>query len=83
MVITSADAPCTIPVGYFFGGWMIDEICEPFMEHVSAESMIVAMFGMGKGSGAGMMIFILGLSGMTLCLVFWRILKKYKYQEAA
>ena len=73
----------TIPVGYFFGGWMIDEICEPFMEHVSAESMIVAMFGMGKGSGAGMMIFILGLSGMTLCLVFWRILKKCKYQEAA
>ena len=44
-----------IPVGYFFGGWMVDVICEPFMERVSKESFLVAMFGVGKGSGAGMM----------------------------
>ncbi len=71
----------TIPVGFFFGGWMVDVICEPLMERVSAESILAAMFGLGKGSGAGMMIFILGLLGMAICLVFGRILRKYKYQE--
>jgi DHA3 family macrolide efflux protein-like MFS transporter len=71
----------TIPIGYFFGGWMVDVICEPFMERVSTESIMAAMFGLGKGSGAGMMIFMLGLIGMVICLVFGRILKKYHYHE--
>lgn len=71
----------TIPIGYFCGGWMVDVICEPFMKSVSKEGILAIMFGIGKGSGAGMMIFILGLLGMTLCLVFGRILKKYKYKE--
>lgn len=62
---------------------MVDVICEPFMESVSNESIPAIMFGIGKGSGAGMMIFILGLAGMTLCLIFGRILKKYKYEELA
>ena len=70
----------TIPLGYF-GGWMVDVICEPFMESISKESIPAIMFGTGKGSGAGMMIFILGLLGMTICLVFGGILKKYKYRE--
>jgi len=71
----------TIPIGYFFGGWMVDVICEPFMEGISKENILAIMFGIGKGSGAGMMIFILGLLGMTICLVFGGILKKYKYRE--
>lgn len=71
----------TIPIGYFLGGWMVDVICEPFMESVSAESILATMFGLGKGSGAGMMIFILGLLGMIICMVFWGILKRYSYQE--
>lgn len=71
----------TIPIGHFFGGWMVDIICEPFMERVSTDSIMVTMFGLGKGSGAGMMIFILGILGMILCLAFGRVLRKYKYQE--
>lgn len=71
----------TIPIGRFFGGWMVDVVCEPFMGRVSADSIFVSMFGSGKGSGAGMMIFILGILGMTVSLVFGAILKKYKYQE--
>lgn len=62
---------------------MVDVICEPFMESVSKESMLAIMFGMGKGSGAGMMIFIFGLLGMAICLVFGGVLKKYKYEELA
>ncbi|NLX75937.1 MAG: MFS transporter [Clostridiaceae bacterium] len=72
----------TIPIGFFFGGWMVDAVCEPLMERVSAESIMVTMFGQGKGSGAGMMIFILGLLGMAICLIFGRILRKYKYHES-
>jgi hypothetical protein len=72
----------TIPIGYFLGGWMVDAICEPLMERISAENVLAAMFGLGKGSGAGMVIFILGLLGLTICLVFGGILRKYKYQES-
>ena len=50
---------------------MVDVICEPFMERISIESIMAAMFGLGKNSEAGMMI----------CLVFGEILKKCKYQE--
>jgi len=71
----------TIPIGYFFGGWMVDVAFEPLMERVSRESILAAMFGIGKGSGAGIMIFTLGLSGLTICLVFGGILKKYRYKE--
>jgi len=73
----------TIPIGYFFGGWMVDFICEPFMESVPRESIPAIMFGIGKGSGAGMMIFMLGLLGLMICLFFGRILKKYKFEELA
>lgn len=51
------------------------------MESVSKESILAIMFGIGEGSGAGMMIFILGLLGMAICLVFGGILRKYKYEE--
>jgi len=71
----------TIPDGHFLGGWMVDLICEPFMERVPAESMMVSFFGSGKGSGAGMMIFILGLLGLLICLIFGQILRKYNYEE--
>lgn len=72
----------TIPIGYFFSGWMVDVICEPFMAHISPDSIMITLFGLGKGSGAGLMIFILGLLGMAICLVFGRILRKYNYYES-
>lgn len=60
---------------------MVDAVCEPLMERVPSESILVTMFGMGRGSGAGMMIFILGLSGFLICVIYGAILKKYKYIE--
>ena len=70
----------TIPIGLLFGGFMVDEVCEPFMANRSGEVM-QCLFGSGKGSGAALMMFILGVAGTVLCLVFGQILKKYHCTE--
>lgn len=71
----------TIPVGFFLGGFIVDEICEPVMSAASDQGMLRAWFGSGKGSGAAMMMFILGVMGIAVCLCFGGILRKYKYEE--
>ena len=71
----------TIPVGLLFGGFMVDNICEPFMEAHSSVKFLTALFGSGKGSGAALMMFILGLAGTAMCLISGQRLKKYKYTE--
>ena len=69
----------TIPIGLLLGGFMVDEVCEPFM--AGKDGILSILFGSGKGSGAALMMFILGVAGVVLCLVFGNILKKYKYSE--
>jgi len=71
----------TIPVGFFLGGFMVDKVCEPIMETVSPNNFLVTLFGSGKGSGSAMMMFILGVAGTLICLMFGQILKKYKYED--
>ena len=66
----------TIPLGYFLGGLLTDNVFEPLMAAQNAESWLVLLFGSGKGSGAAMMIGILGIAGTAVCLVFRRILRK-------
>lgn len=68
----------TIPIGFFFGGFAVDEICEPVMSVASADGILTAWFGSGKGSGAAMMMFILGIIGIAVCLYFRRILRRYQ-----
>lgn len=68
----------TIPIGFFFGGFAVDEICEPVMSAASADGILTAWFGSGKGSGAAMMMFILGILGIAVCLYFRRILRRYQ-----
>ena len=67
----------TIPIGLFLGGFLVDHVCEPYMKN-SGYALSV-FFGEGKGSGAAMVLFILGVAGTAMCLVFGRILKKYSY----
>ena len=69
----------TIPIGLLFGGFMVDEICEPFMSGQSG--ILTVLFGTGKGSGAALMLFILGVAGTGMCLIFWNKLKKYHYSD--
>ena len=69
----------TIPIGLVFGGFMVDEVCEPIMSH--AGRIMKLFFGTGKGSGAALMMFILGVLGTLMCIIFWNKLKKYQYTE--
>lgn len=71
----------TIPIGLFLGGLMVDQICEPAMAAASAQGMPVRLFGTGKGSGAALMMFILGILGVVICLGFGRVLRRYRYTE--
>ena len=69
----------TIPIGLLFGGLMVDEVCEPIMK--GAGSTLQFIFGSGKGSGAALMLFILGILGTVMCLIFGRKLSKYNYSD--
>lgn len=71
----------TIPVGFFLGGVLVDKVCEPLMESAVPGGMLNRLFGTGKGSGAAMVLFLLGILGIAICLVFGQILKKYHYEE--
>lgn len=71
----------TIPIGLFLGGFMVDNVCEPFMSEYGSMPILKTLFGMGKGSGAALMMFLLGVSGSLICIITGRKLKKYKYIE--
>lgn len=69
----------TIPIGLFLGGFMVDNVCEPFMSVFGDLSILKTLFGIGKGSGAALMMFILGVSGSIICITTGKKLKKYQY----
>ncbi|MBQ4514084.1 MAG: MFS transporter [Anaerolineaceae bacterium] len=71
----------TIPLGLLFGGFMVDQVCEPFMAANRSNAFLTQLFGTGKGSGASLMMFILGLAGIIWCLAFERKLKQYQYRD--
>ena len=71
----------TIPIGLALGGFMVDTFCEPFMAKQVPGSFITLLFGSGKGSGAAMMMFILGIAGVILCLAYGRKLSTYSYSD--
>ncbi|MEG2687401.1 MAG: MFS transporter, partial [Christensenellaceae bacterium] len=60
----------TIPIGYFLGGIMVDKLFEPFMASQAADSFLSIVFGTGKGSGAALLFFVIGIVGVITCLIF-------------
>ena len=60
----------TIPLGYFLGGAMVDQVFEPIMAAQSLDSILVRLFGTGKGSGAAFLFAALWLMGICVCLIF-------------
>lgn len=71
----------TIPIGLFLGGFMVDCVCEPFMNTYEYSTVLKLLFGTGKGAGAALMMFWLGVGGSLICLITGRKLKKYHYNE--
>ena len=72
----------TIPLGYFLGGILVDRAFEPYMAARAADSLAVRLFGAGKGSGAAMLFFFLGLTGMLAALLFLWMLRGERWRKA-
>lgn len=70
----------TIPLGYLLGGALVDQVFEPLMAGRTGGPLCL-LFGSGKGSGAAFLFFVLGLSGVAVCLVFYRLLKRFKWSD--
>lgn len=60
----------TIPLGYFLGGFLVDRIFEPVMSLQKDGSLLVRLFGSGKGSGGAFLFAVLWLAGICVCLIF-------------
>ncbi len=60
----------TIPLGYFLGGLLVDQVFEPIMAAQGAGSFLTNVFGTGKGSGAAFLFAVLWLIGVGVCLLF-------------
>ncbi len=60
----------TIPVGYFLGGFLVDYVFEPFMAAQKSGSLLLLIFGEGKGSGAALLFFVIAIPGILVCLMF-------------
>ena len=70
----------SIPIGFLLGGVLTDNVFEPFMER-HASALLNALFGQGKGSGAAMLFFVIGVVGVMVCLVFSALLSKHNWSE--
>lgn len=62
----------TIPLGYFLGGLTVDMLFEPLMAAQSDGSLLITLFGAGKGSGAALAFAVQGVLGVLVCLYFMR-----------
>jgi MFS transporter, DHA3 family, macrolide efflux protein len=69
---------CTIPLGLFLGGVLVDHVFEPFMVVKSPVQQVLSfIFGTGKGSGIAVIFFIVGILGS---MTSFAALKKPLYQ---
>lgn len=69
----------TIPVGFFVGGILVDEIFEPLMS--KSGGLLSVLLGVGKGSGAAFLFFCIGIAGVAVCIAFWLILRNHNWSE--
>lgn len=73
----------TIPLGYGLGGALVDHVFEPLMARQTADSLLVRLFGSGKGTGAAVLFLVLGFIGVITCLLFRRIKAIWKLEPPA
>ena len=66
----------TIPIGSLASGALIDNVFEPFMSQQNRESILCAVWGIGKGSGAALLMAVLGAAGVAVCVIYSLLLKQ-------
>lgn len=71
----------TIPLGYLCGGVLVDKVFEPFMAVQPTGSLFISLFGAGKGSGAALLFFVIGIFGALSCLPFRADKNIWKLEE--
>ena len=71
----------TFQFSFFLGGVLVDKVFEPAMVWLGDKQWIAFLFGKGKGSGAAVMMFVIGLLGAIVCLSFSKLLKKYRFEN--
>lgn len=71
----------TIPIGYYLGGFLVDKAFEPFMAIQKSNSLLIILFGSGKGSGAALLFLILAFLGVIVCLAFRKDIHIWKLEE--
>lgn len=71
----------TIPIGYFLGGFLVDQLFEPVMAVQTKGSLLVKMFGSGKGSGAAFLFFVIAFAGIGVCLYFQKDRQIWELEE--
>ena len=71
----------TIPIGLGWGGFMVDHVCEPLMAANRSVPWLTTLFGSGQGSGAALMLFLLGAAGVVWGLASGKRLKGFTYTE--
>lgn len=71
----------TILIGLLVGGWLVDKVGEPLMVKLSDKKLFTTLFGLGKGSGAALIMFVLGVFGCLLVYFSGRKLMKYHYDD--
>ena len=72
----------TIPIGGLTSGVLIDNFFEPFMSERNDNSLLCTVFGIGKGSGAALLMAVLGAAGVAVCAVFGILLKQERYEKS-
>ena len=71
----------TIPAGYLLGGILVDRVFEPLLAAREPGSLLVRLFGAGKGSGAAALFVVIGAAGVLVCLAFSLLLQKHHWRE--
>ena len=71
----------TIPIGGLASGALIDNVFEPFMLRQDGNNLVCAVFGIGKGAGAAMLMAVLGVAGVAVCVIFGLLLKQERYDN--
>lgn len=59
----------TVPVDYFLGGLLMDQVFEPIMA-MQTDGLLTRLFGSGKGRGAAFLFAVLWLMGIVVCMIF-------------